>query len=278
MGSKTPKLRIPFAFYISQVDPVLDSYEHTAKGVTFNTPSIPVVSPLLGDVVRNEGSYNHSYVKRHARETANFPRGIEADVRDGCLSEKTVWVEIGPHPVCLPMVKKQLGATISAVPSLRRKEDDWKVMSNSLASLYVSGLNIDLNEYQRDFNPAQRLLRLPTYSFDLKNYWIDYIGNWNLTKGNAEAVEEASKPTPKLSTINVHIIIEESIHDSQASLTVESDLSEPKLRAALQGHMVNDTALCPSPLSKDKTYTSYVKMQPAGWKMMAGDVVLFRGG
>lgn len=254
-GVKNTKLRIPFAFHISQVDPVLDSYENIAKGVTFNTPSIPVLSPLLGDVVRNEGFYNHSYVKRHARETVNFPRGLEAGVRDGCLSERTVWVEIGPHPVCLPMVKKQLGATISAVPSLRRKEDDWKVISNSLASLYVSGLNIDWNEYQRDFNPAQRLLRLPTYSFDLKNYWIDYIGNWSLTKGNAEAVEEAPEPTPKLSTTTVHRIIEENIHDSQASLTVESDLSEPKLRAALQGHMVNDTALCPSSLYADMALT-----------------------
>lgn len=254
-GVKNTKLRIPFAFHISQVDPVLDSYEHVAKGVTFNTPSIPVVSPLLGDVVRNEGSFNYSYVKRHAKETVNFPRGIEAGVRDGCLSEKTVWVEIGPHPVCLPMVKKQLGATISAMPSLRRKEDDWRVISNSLASLYVSGLNIDWNEYQRDFNPAQRLLRLPTYSFDLKNYWIDYVGNWSLTKGNAEAVEEAPEPTPKLSTTSVHRIIEESIHDSQASLTVESDLSEPKLRAALQGHMVNDTALCPSSLYADMALT-----------------------
>lgn len=254
-GVKNTKLRIPFAFHISQVDPVLDSYENIAKGVTFNTPSIPVVSPLLGDVVRNQGFYNHSYVKRHARETVNFPRGIEAGVRDGCLSEKTVWVEIGPHPVCLPMVKKQLGATISAVPSLRRKDDDWKVISNSLASLYVSGLNIDWNEYQRDFNPAQRLLRLPTYSFDLKNYWIDYVGNWSLTKGDVEPVEEAPKPTPKLSTTSVHRIIEESIHDSQASLTVESDLSEPKLRAALQGHMVNDTALCPSSLYADMALT-----------------------
>lgn len=31
------------------------------------------------------------------------------------------------------------------------------------------------------------------------------------------------------------------------------------------------------PLSKDKTYTSYVKMQSASGKMMVGDVVLFDG-
>ena len=254
-GVKNTKLRIPFAFHISQVDPVLDSYEKIAKGVTFNTPSIPVLSPLLGEVIRTEGSFNQTYVKRHARETVNFPRGIEAGIRDGCLSEKTVWVEIGPHPICLAMVKKQMGGTISGVPSLRRKEDDWKVINSSLASLYGSGLNIDWNEYQRDFKSAQQLLRLPTYNFDLKNYWIDYTGNWTLTKGNIGPVVEAPKPAPKLSTTSVQKIIEESIHDSEASITIESDISEPTLRAAVQGHMVNDTALCPSSLYADMALT-----------------------
>ena len=254
-GVKNTKLRIPFAFHISQVDPILESYENIAKGVTFNTPSIPVLSPLLGHAVRDQGSFNKTYVKRHARETVNFPRGIEAGIHDGCLSEKTVCVEIGPHPVCLPMIKKQLGATISTVPSLRRKEDDWKVISNSLASLYSLGLKIDWNEYQRDFNQSQRLLRLPTYSFDLKNYWIDYVGNWTLTKGSIGPVTEAPKPAPKLSTTAVQKIIKESIHDSEASVTVESDVSEPKLRAAVQGHMVNDTHLLPSSLYADMAFT-----------------------
>ena len=254
-GIKTTKLQVPFAFHISQVDPVLDSYEKIATGVTFNPPSIPVLSPLLGDVIRNGGSFNPTYVKRHARETVNFPKGIEAGVRDGTLSEKTVWVEVGPHPVCLAMVKKQLGATISAVPSLRRKEDDWKVISNSLVSLYGSGLDVDWNEYQRDFNPAQRLLRLPTYSFDLKKHWIDYTGNWTLTKGDVGAVQEAPEPIPRLSTTSVQKIIEESINDSEASVTIESDISEPKLKAAIQGHMVNDTALCPSSLYADMALT-----------------------
>jgi len=151
---KNTKLQIPFVFHISQVDPILDRYEKIASGVTFNTLSIPVLSPLLGEVIRSEGSFNPTYVKRHARETVNFPKGIEAGVRDGIVSENTVWIKVGPYPVCLAMVKKHLGPDIPAVPSLRRKVDPWKVISGSLASLYDSGLKIDWNEYQRDFNPA----------------------------------------------------------------------------------------------------------------------------
>ena len=254
-GIKSTKLQLPFAYHISQVDPILDEYEKVARGVTFNAPHIPVLSPLLGNVIRSEGSFDSVYVKRHARETVDFPRGIDAGFRDGLISEKTVWVEVGPHPVCLPMVKKTLGPAISAVPSLCRNEDSWKVVSSSLASLYNCGLDIDWNEYQRDFNSAQRLLRLPSYSFDLKNYWINYTGNWCLTKGSIKAVTDIPKPAPKLSTASVQRIVEEKLHDSEATVTIESDISEPTLKAAIQGHIVNGTALCPSSLYGDMAFT-----------------------
>ncbi|KAL9606585.1 MAG: hypothetical protein Q9179_000239 [Wetmoreana sp. 5 TL-2023] len=254
-GVRNDILHIPFAFHVSQVDPILGIYEKIANGVTFNTPSIPVISPLLKKVVRSAGSFNPAYVRRHARETVNFPNGIDAGFQDGVLSEKTVWVEVGPHPVCLAMIKKMLGPTISAVPSLRSGEDTWKVLSCSLASLYMSGLDIDWNEYQRDFNAAQQLLRLPTYGFDLKNYWIYYNGNWCLTKGDARAVADLPESKPKLSTTSVQRIIEESIQESTGTVTIESDIAESTLNKAFKGHQVNETALCPSSLYADMAFT-----------------------
>ncbi|KAL8801213.1 MAG: hypothetical protein Q9182_004607 [Xanthomendoza sp. 2 TL-2023] len=254
-GIRSDKLRIPFAFHISQVDPVLDSYERIASGVTFSAPSIPVISPLLNKVVRSEGSFGPAYVRRHARETVNFPNGLDAGFQDGVLTEKTVWVEVGPHPVCLAMVKKMLGPTISAVPSLRRDEDTWKVLSTSLASLYTSGLDIDWNEYHRDFNAAQQLLRLPTYGFDLKKYWIYYTGNWCLTKGDTTPVADLPKPVPKLSTTSVQNVIEEEFQESTGMVTIESNVADPTLRKAFEGHQVNNNALCPSSLYADMALT-----------------------
>ena len=254
-GVNSTKLQIPFAFHVSQVDPILETFEKAATGVTFNVPSIPVLSPLLGDVIRQEGSFGPTYVKRHARETVDFPKGIDAGFRDGVVSEKMIWIEVGPHPVCLSMVKKTLGPTVTAVPSLRRNEDCWKVISSSLASLYRSGLDIDWSEYHKEFNSAHQLLRLPTYCFDFKNYWINYVGNWCLTKGDIETTTQISKPTQKLSTISVQNILEENLQGIEANVTIESDLSEPKLKAVLQGHRVNSNALCPSSLNADMALT-----------------------
>ena len=255
-GFKTTKLRIPFAFHVSQVDPVLDSYEAIASGATFNTPSIPIISPLLGEVVRNKGAFNPIYLRRHARETVNLPNGLEAGLKDGAISDKTIWLEIGPHPVCSAMIKKTLGPSTSAVSSLRRNDDPWRVINTSLVQLHTAGLNIQWNEYQRDFNDAQRLLRLPTYGFDLKNYWINYVGNWCLTKGDIGTTTANSiLPKSKLSTTSVHRIVEESIQGGETMVVVESDVSDPTLKAAVKGHMVNDSGLCPSSLYADMALT-----------------------
>lgn len=254
-GIRSDKLRIPFAFHISQVDPVLDFYEKIASSVTFSAPSIPVISPLLNMVVRDAGLFGPAYVRRHARETVNFPNGLDAGFQEGVLSEKTVWVEVGPHPVCLAMVKKMLGPTISAVPSLRRDEDTWSVLSTSLASIFTSGLDVDWNEYHRDFNAAQQLLRLPTYGFDLKNYWIYYTGNWCLTKGDTTAAADPPKPVLKLSTTSVQNVIEEDFQGSTGTVTIESNIADPRLKKAFEGHQVNDNALCPSSLYADMALT-----------------------
>ncbi|KAL8929531.1 MAG: hypothetical protein Q9208_001200 [Pyrenodesmia sp. 3 TL-2023] len=254
-GIRSDKLRVPFAFHISQVDPVLDVYEKIASGVTFSAPSIPIISPLLNTVVRSAGVFGPVYLRRHARETVNFPNGLDAGFQDGVLSEKTVWVEVGPHPVCLAMVKKMLGPTISAVPSLRRDEDIGKVLSASLASVYTSGLDVDWNEYHRDFNAAQQLLRLPTYGFDLKNYWINYTGNWCLTKGDTAPVADIAKPVPKLCTTSVQNVIEEDFQELTGTVTIESNVADPTLRKAFEGHQVNNNALCPSSLYADMALT-----------------------
>ena len=245
-GVRSTKLRIPYAFHISQVDPILESYEGIANGVTFNAPTIPVISPLLGEIVREEGIFDPKYVTRHARETVNFPSGIEAGINDGVINDQTVWIEIGPHPVCLSMIRKMLGTKIFAVPSLRRNEDAWKTISEGLASLYNHGLDFNWQEFQRDFNASQRMLRLPRYAFDLKKFWIQYTGNWCLTKGSTSAREPVQEAKPKILTTSVQRIVEESQDEKSASVVVESDISEPTLQRVVRGHQVNDTSLCPS--------------------------------
>ena len=46
-GYKCFSLDVAFAFHSAQTDPVLEEFEALASGVVFQTPHIPVISPLL---------------------------------------------------------------------------------------------------------------------------------------------------------------------------------------------------------------------------------------
>ena len=256
-GFKCTQLKVPFAFHSAQVDPILDEFEQAAKAAQFNAPKVPIISPLLGRLLSDLEVVDPVYLRRHARDAVNFLGGLVSAQEAGIIDEKTVWLEVGPHPICLGMVKAAFGiATISA-PTLRRNEAAYTTISNSLCTLHTAGLNIDWNEYHRDFSDSVRLLDLPSYAFDDKNYWIQYTGDWCLTKGRTPTgtVSLIEDSKPKLSTTTVHKVTNESVNGDIATVSIESDLARDDLRAAVMGHLVNGAGLCPSSIYADMAMT-----------------------
>jgi iron transport multicopper oxidase len=244
-GFKSTRLRVPFAFHSDQVDPILDDFEQLASTVRFSKERVPVISSLQGRVLSER--VDAAYLRNHARDPVNFVGGLIAAQNDGLIDDKAVWLEVGPHPVCFGMVKTTFGAASTGGPTLRRNESPYKTLSNTLSALHTAGIVIDWNEFHRDFSPSLQLLGLPAYSFDDKNYWIQYEGDWCLTKGQAKAimpppVEEVSK----LSTSSVHRITSEVVNGHEVIISVESDISKKELRGVVSGHVVNGTMLCPS--------------------------------
>lgn len=246
MGIKCTKLNVPFAFHSSQVDSILVPFEHIASSVIYNKAQIPVISPLLGDVFPENETIDSQYLRRHARAPVNFLGAVESARRKNLVDETTLWIEIGPHPVCLNMVKSILGTSGGAAPTLRRGEDAWKTIANSLCILHKRGLDIRWGDYHCDFQQSLRMVDIPKYAFDEKTYWIQYTNDWCLTKGDAPNPVLQPAKSSALSTTTVHTIIEETIKDGVLTMVVESDLARPDLNAAVVGHLVNGAGLCPS--------------------------------
>ncbi|XXH03428.1 hypothetical protein Hte_009830 [Hypoxylon texense] len=255
-GFKCTQLKVPFAFHSAQVEPILDDFEKLARSVHFSEPKVPVISPLHGKLLEGE-PINPAYLRNHARDAVNFLGGLVSAQQSGVIDEKTVWLEVGPHPVCTNMVKAAFGASTLAVPTLRRNEATYKTLSATLCTLHSAGLNLDWNEFHRDFDASVRLLNLPTYSFDLKNYWLQYTGDWSLTKNRgALAAPKAIEPSrPKLSTTTVQKITKEEIKGDIAIIETESNLAEENMRKICLGHRVNGTTLTPSTLYADMAMT-----------------------
>lgn len=254
-GYRCIKLDVAFAFHSEQTDPILDDFEALSKtGVVFQEPKMPVISPLLGKVVFDNKTLNAKYVRRATREAVDFLAALENAQSMSTISDETVWIEIGPHPVCTGFVKTTIPSTQLAVPSIRRGDDNWKTMAESMAALHLAGVGVSWNEFHRPFEGRLRLLDLPTYAWSEKNYWLQYKGDWCLTKGNsfyeAEKEAPAARTAPKrvsdLQTSTVQDIIEETFDGSAGTVVMQSDVMHPDFLAAAHGHRMNDCGVVTS--------------------------------
>jgi len=255
-GQKSTKLRLPFAFHSSQVEAILPAFEKVASAVTFHAPRIPVISPLISDVVKTAGTFDAAYLGRHCRKTVDFVGGLSAAMSQQVLSNGSIWLEVGAHPVCASMIKSTLG--VATLPSLRRDEDPWKIISTSVVGLYTAGVPFNFNAYHAGFESLS-VLDIPTYGFDDKVYWLQYEGDWTLTKNHAPApvVQKAitEAPKPKSLSTSIQNILSEKVEGKKAQVVAESDLAEAQLFHVVSGHLVNGAGLCPSSLYGDMALT-----------------------
>lgn len=248
-GCKCSSLDVAFAFHSSQTDPILEEFEQIAKSaVLFQTPHLPIISPLLSKVIFDDKTINAQYLRRATREPVNFHSALIAAYDIGTVDEETAWIEIGPHPVCINFVKSTLSPINVAVPSFRREDDNWLTMAQSLSTLHCAGVQVGWNEFHSPFEKALRLLDLPTYAWNDKTHWIQYQGDWALTKGNTfydaeKALNKAQMASPRLnsslSTSTVQRVVEESFNGVAGTVVVQSDLMQSDFRAAAWGHKMN---------------------------------------
>ena len=244
-GIKSTLLPCAYAFHSAQVTPILEPFKDSARSISFANPAIPVISPLLQELVTDGDIFGPEYLARHARETVDFLGGISAAKGEGLVDQDVIWIEVGPSPVCSAFIKSSLGTETVTVPSLHNKEDPWRTTSKGLSLLHRNGLHIDWDEVHSEYESSHAVLSLPSYTFENKNYWLDYSNNWCLTKGEAvEAPAEKLRDRP-LSTSSVQKLTKEAYEDT-ITLVAESSLSDPDLNDAIFGHLVNGSALCPS--------------------------------
>lgn len=251
---KCVQLDVPLAFHTAQMDVVLDGLEEIAKHITFKAPSIPVLSPLLSSAVFDGKTINAKYLRRATRETVDFAAAIEAAQDLGMVSDTTLWIDIGPHPICGGFLRSLIPEA-RVVFSCRRNEDNITTMAKSLVTLHLAGVKTSWVEY---FKPGERcysLLNLPKYSWNETNYWIPYIGTWTLDKAHLKAGGQAigGKPpgpftssSSAVQTSLIHQVTFESIEATTATLHVLSNLQHPDFLEAMHGHKMNNHGVATS--------------------------------
>jgi acyl transferase domain-containing protein/acyl carrier protein len=167
-GVEVRFLRVSHAFHSPLMEPMLEQFERVAGQVAFSSPRIRLVSNLTGKEVGEE-IRTAGYWRRHIREPVRFASGMATLFEQGC----EVFVEMGPHPSLLG-----LGAACAPpgdgrvwLPSLRRGQDDWRVLLDSLGRLHTLGLPVDWKGFDRP-HPRRRV-PLPAYAWQRQRYWLE---------------------------------------------------------------------------------------------------------
>ena len=255
---RTTFLEITYGFHSPQVEPILHDFKYCAEALHFARPAIPIASTLLaGKIVKEEGVFSPDYLARQAREPVNFAGTLQACAEAGLTDASTIWFEIGPEPVNLSMIRSTLNVSAkSLLPTLKSSEEDWKSISHALSAAYTSAITVDWTEYHKEYVSELSLLELPTYAFDLKNYWASYSTKPAAPTQTSVNVPTKSKPDSFVPSTTLQTLQEILQTKDGVSALFSSALSEPMLLASIKGHQIDGTALCPASVFCDMAFAA----------------------
>lgn len=240
-GFKSTLMKVPYAFHSSQIDPVLADFKNLASVVAYSKPRIPVLCPLNGSIVDGDGHFGPDYLVQHSRKPVNMFKALQTAHRDHFVTDQTALLEIGPHPAISGMVRGVLGPQTTALASLQRGRSTWQVLTSTLKYLYNGGTDIRWSNYHCDFKYSHEVIPLPAYSWDLKEYWMQYVNDWSLRKGDPPmTISNASG----LESTTIHRVVEESSEAQQTRIVLEADIARKDLSPLVQGHEVDGIPLC----------------------------------
>jgi monodictyphenone polyketide synthase len=237
-GYRATRVDVPHAYHTAQMDKVMNDLSRQTQDIVYNAPNIPIMSPQDSTVIETGSNIDSSYLITSLRRTVDFTGALNAAFDAGVVSKSTVWLELGPHPVCSGFISRTLPETRLACSPLRRDCDNWASLVKMLSSLYEVGLDIDWNEYHRPFEHALRLVSVPTYAWNNKNYWIQYRGDWNLTKGQV-LPEPALQVATGFRTSSIQRLYSEDYDSITTKVLAECNMTDPSLKDVIEGHAMN---------------------------------------
>ncbi|MBP2325808.1 acyl transferase domain-containing protein/short-subunit dehydrogenase/acyl carrier protein/thioesterase domain-containing protein [Kibdelosporangium banguiense] len=163
-GRKTTRLRVSHAFHSPLMEPMLAEFRSVAEGLTYNLPTIPVVSTVTGEFA--DSLETPEYWVRHVREPVRFHDGVNFMLGKGI----TRFLELGPDSVLTGMAE-QFVSDASLIPLQRKNRPETNAIVTALTQLHVSGGSVDWPEFFA--GSGARRVTLPTYAFQRERYWID---------------------------------------------------------------------------------------------------------
>ncbi|MCJ1251163.1 hypothetical protein MMC30_008394 [Trapelia coarctata] len=249
------RLDSPLAFHSQQMNAVTGELTRLASYIKLADPRVPFLSPLHDQAITKASQLGPDYFKRQTRETVNFCTMLLTASREQLVDSSTVWLELGPHAICTPMIRSTLGSEARIASLIKKNEGTWATASKVVDLLYKAGIDIDWREYHRDFKHQQQLVNLPPYVFDEQNYWKLYQPTKHVQEYLSDGLLATSSNVTRYFSKTLHTLASRTVQDGYLLLVFETNLLDPELHTVIKGHIMNGACLCPASVYADIALT-----------------------
>lgn len=231
---KAKLLDVPYGFHSHAMDPIVKDLEELGQSIEWSNPSIPILSGVSGGWV-DEELCDSSYFARHARQPVLFAECINTLAKRG-FSAEAIFIEVGPHPITLPMIYSTLSSSQPCVATLRKSQEAWKSLTSMLSSLHTQLDKIDWRDVFAGSDAG--MTELPGYPLQLKKFEVPYCETPQERQKEERRLDKLEKTgyklLPKVGTLQ----------RDKSKFVLETDVE--CLGPLILGHKVNGTALCPA--------------------------------
>lgn len=250
MGIKTTPLQVSHAFHSPLIEPMLEEFARVASEVTYSPPKTNLISNVTGELVEAEVA-TPEYWCRHVRCSVQFAAGMEALYRAGY----EVFVECGPKPVLLGMGRRCLPEGLGRwLPSLRPGQEDWQQILQSLAQLYVEGVQVDWSGFDQDYE--RRKVALPTYPFQRQRYWIKTAQKPSIQNQQSQ-IQHAVNPSYWLQQVDSTMNGDSAVNENKLGAKMDASVTtnrRDEIAASLQTLVGNLIEVSPAEVNIDSSF------------------------
>ena len=237
--TKAVLLDVPFGYHSPAMDPVLGDLTLLARTVPLCPPKVPVGSTVLGRVVHagDTRAFNASYFSSHCRLPVLFAPTIEALCKQHALTPIEAWIEMGPHALCLQMIRDCSAVHSDAVllPSLSKNDHAWFTLTASLSRLYRTSATVNWRNVFSELSPVT-CTDLPPYPLEGHKFWYGGLSH------------SPPQHRPQSSAIHDYTMLRMWVqypsHENGNSASFDTPIDV--LAPYIQGHKVAGHSLCPA--------------------------------
>jgi acyl transferase domain-containing protein len=168
------RLRTSHAFHSSMMEPILGEFAAEVRKVKLQSPSIPYVSNVTGNLITAGEATDANYWSRHLRQTVRFGEGLALFLKD----REQILLEVGPGQSLSTLAKRQLEkdsghAVVNSLPPARATRSADERWLHAMGQLWLEGVNLNWSKFHA--RQHRRRLPLPSYPFERQKYWIGFL-------------------------------------------------------------------------------------------------------